>query len=595
MRIRLGMFENTKEEVIIQGIGVSPGVAVGPVFILAEEVMHVTERDIKKDEILPEIARFEESLIETRKQIRQIQEALKVQTQSQNASILDAHLMVLDDRSFIEEVVLNVKNKLKNIEWVVQKASDKYASVLDAVEDDYLRERVADVRDVARRIIRNLLGTVVLSHDNLPGNHIIVANDLAPSETAAISKGTIVGIATNLGSPTSHTAVMARALELPAVVGLHDITEQVSYGDNLLVDGYKGVLIINPSKVRLKEYGKLAEERRSIEDGLSSIQHEPAQTKDGHRITLSANAESPDDIEAVLSHGAYGIGLLRSEFLYLTSDHIMTEAEQTKIYSDIAEKLAPAPVIIRTLDLGGDKFIPGHRVRNEDNPFLGCRSIRVSLKHPKFFKQQLRAILRASQFGNVRIMYPMISNVSEVLDANRLLAEAKTEVLAEGGKFDSDINVGVMIEIPAAALTADIIADHVDFFSIGTNDLIQYTIAVDRGNEMVAYLYEPTHPAVLKLIKMTIDAAHAKGIWVGLCGQMAADPLMTGLLLGMGVDELSVNPRSVPLVKDTIRRFDFSQATDLATTALTCKSATEVMDLCRELTGKVAPEILELI
>ncbi len=589
------MSDNVKEEVVLQGIGVSPGVAVGPVFVLAEETMHVPERDIGHDDVLAEIARFEESLIETRKQIRQIQEALKEQTQSQDASILDAHLMVLDDRTFIEEVVLNVKHELKNIEWVVQKASDKYASVLDKVEDDYLRERVADVKDVGRRIIRNLVGAVAPLHDNLSDSHIIVANDLAPSETASLPKDTIVGFATNIGSPTSHTAVMARALELPAVVGLHDITEKVSPGDNLLVDGYKGVLIINPSKARLKEYGKLAEERRSIEDGLSSIQHEPAQTKDGHRITLAANAESPNDIETVLSHGAYGIGLLRSEFLYMASDHIMTEAEQTKIYSEIAEKLAPAPLIVRTLDLGGDKFVPGQRVRKEENPFLGCRSIRTSLKHPAFFKQQLRAILRASASGNVRIMYPMISNVSEVMDANRLLSEAKTEVQAEGGKFDADINVGVMIEIPAAALTADIIAEHVDFFSIGTNDLIQYTIAVDRGNEMVAYLYEPTHPAVLKLIKMTIDAAHAKGIWVGLCGQMAADPLMTGLLLGMGVDELSVNPRAVPLVKDTIRHFDFSQAADLAATALTCNSATEVLDLCRELTRKVAPEILELV
>lgn len=589
------MSENTKEEVILQGMGVSPGVAIGPVFLLTEETMHVAERDIAPDDVLGEIARFEESLIETRKQIRQIQEALKSQTQSQDASILDAHLMVLDDRTFLEEVIVNVKKNLKNIEWVVQKSSDKYARVLDKVEDDYLRERVADVKDVGRRIIRNLFGADDTQHKSLPENYIIVAKDLAPSETASLSKDTVIGFATDLGSPTSHTAVMARALELPVVVGLHNITERVNGGDCILVDGYKGVLIINPSKSRLKEYGKLAESRRSIEDGLSSIQHEPAQTKDGHRITLSANVESPDDVDTVLSHGAYGIGLLRSEFLYLASDHIMTEVEQTKTYCDVAERLAPAPLIIRTLDLGGDKFISGLQVRKEENPFLGCRSIRVSLKHPKFFKQQLRSILRASQFGNVRLMYPMISSVNEVLDANRLLAEAKAEVKAEGGTYDENINVGVMIEIPAAALTAETIAEHVDFFSIGTNDLIQYTIAVDRGNEMVAYLYEPTHPAVLKLIQMTIDAAHKKGIWVGLCGQMAADPLMTGILLGMGVDEFSVTPRAVPLVKETIRHFDYSQAKDLAATALSCSSATEVSDHCRELTMKVAPEILELV
>ena len=589
------MDKPSDSQVVIQGIGVSPGIAVGPAFLLAEESMHVPERRIAPDDVLGEISRFEEALIETRKQIRQIQQTLRQQTQSKDASILDAHLMVLDDRTFIEEVIGTVRKDLKNIEWVVQWASDKYASVLDAVDDDYLRERVADVRDVARRIIRNLLGTGSSDRKNFPKDHIIVADDLAPSETAALPKGTVIGFATNLGSPTSHTAVMARALELPAVVGLHDITKKLNNGDKILIDGNKGLLIINPADDVLDEFGRLMETRRSIEEGFSSIQHKQAKTKDGHRIILSANAEGLGDIDAVLQHGADGVGLLRSEFLYLASDHIMTEDEQTSVYCEIAERLAPAPLIIRTLDLGGDKFVPGLRVRKEENPFLGCRSIRVSLKYPVFFKQQLRAILRASKNRNVRIMYPMISSVAEVMDANRLLAEAKEEVRTEGIEIDENISVGIMIEIPAAALEAEELAEHVDFFSIGTNDLIQYTIAVDRGNEMVAYLYEPTHPAVLKLIRMTIEAAHHKGIWVGLCGQMAADPLMTGLLLGMGVDELSVSPRAVPLVKDTVRNLTFEQAEQLAKEALQCKSAPEVMVLCRTLIRKVAPEILELI
>ena len=300
-------------------------------------------------------------------------------------------------------------------------------------------------------------------------------------------------------------------------------------------------------------------------------------------------------MDSVLQYGAHGIGLLRSEFLHLAQGRVMTEAEQTEAYTCIAKRLAPAPLIIRTLDLGGDKFFPELREQKEINPFLGCRSIRLSLKHPEYFKQQLRAILRASAEGNVRIMYPMISCLGEVLEANRYLAEAKAEVLAEGIALDGDIDVGVMIELPAAALTAEILAEHVDFFSIGTNDLVQYTIAVDRGNERVAYLYEPTHPAVLKLIKMTIDAAHKKGIWVGLCGEMAADPLMTGLLLGLGVDELSVTPRAVPLVKDAVRSLDFSQAEVLAHSALACHTASDVLDRCRELTQEVAPEILELV
>ena len=588
------MADGCKKEIRLKGIGVSPGVAIGPAFVLAEETIRVPQRTIRPEEVLGEIRRFEEALIETRKQIRQIQDALRRQTQSQDASILDAHLMVLDDRTFIEEVVANVREKHKNIEWVVYRASEKYAAILDAVQDDYLRERVADVKDVARRIIRNLMGGDS-PRTSFPDNHIIVTNDLAPSETASLSKDTIIGFATNLGSPTSHTAVMARALELPAVVGLHDITKRVTTGDKLLLDGNKGVLIINPSAQSQDEYGKLIEARRTIEDGLSSILHEPAQTKDGHQVVLSANAEGPEDVDSILKHGADGIGLLRSEFLYMTSDHIMSEDEQSRIYSLIAERLAPSKVIIRTLDLGGDKFIPGQRVRKEDNPFLGLRSIRVSLQSPEFFKQQLKAILRASRFGNVRVMYPMVSNVSEVLAANRLLEESKDELDAAGVEFDRNIGVGAMIEIPAAALTADIIAEHVDFVSIGTNDLIQYTIAIDRGNEMVAYLYQPTHPAVLKLIKMTIDAAHSKGIWVGLCGQMAADPLMTALLLGLGIDELSVIPRSVPLVKDTIRNLELSQAQELAEKSLKCTMAEDVLQLCRDLTREVAPEIFKLI
>lgn len=582
-------------EIVLRGIGVSPGVAIGPAYLRVQESTYVPERTIQSTAVSAEILRFEEAIIETRKQIRQIQETLSAQTRGQDASILDAHLMVLDDRTFIEEVVGSVRERCKNIEWMVREASEKYAAVLNAVEDDYLRERVADVRDVSRRIIRNLLGPSLPLHEELPDDHIIIAHDLAPSETAALPKDRIAGFATDLGSPTSHTAVMARALELPAVVGLHDISSRVSLGDMVLIDGNKGVLIISPSEATLQKYGEVAEARRTIEAELSRLRNEPSETKDGHSITLSANAEGPEDIDAVLQHGAHGIGLLRSEFLHLAQSSVMTEEEQTEAYTRIAQSISPAPLIIRTLDLGGDKYFPEGRVQKEVNPFLGCRSIRLSLMHPEYFKQQLRAILRASSVGNVKVMYPMISCLGEILAANRYLAEAKGEVKAEGIALDMEIDIGVMIELPAAALAADILAEHVDFFSIGTNDLIQYTIAVDRGNERVAYLYEPTHPAVLKLIKMTIDAAHEKGIWVGLCGEMAADPLMTGLLLGMGVDELSVTPRAVPLVKDAVRSLNFSQASDLAEASLRCKTAGEVLELCRSLTKKVAPEILELV
>jgi len=582
--------------IIFRGIGVSPGVATGPVSLLQNlDTPQIIERIIGNAAVAGEIVRFEEALIETRRQIQQIQEALSGQTRAQDASILDAHLMVLDDRTFLEEVIGWVRDKFRNIEFAVREGTARYASVLEAVEDDYLRERVADVRDVGRRILRNLTGIPSDATPELAEGHLIVAHDLAPSETASLPKDRILGFAIDLGSPTSHTAVMARALELPAVVGLHDISRRVQTGDQVLIDGNKGVFILNPTEEQLKTYGKQEETRRTIEAGLDELQYKPAETKDGHSIILSANAEGPEDLDAVLHHGASGIGLLRSEFMHLTRNRVLTEDEQGEIYDRIASRLAPAPVIIRTLDLGGDKFFAEVRGSLEPNPFLGLRSIRLSLRHPDYFKQQLRAILRASAHGNVRIMYPMISSAGEIVHANRLLEEAKRELDASGTPFDRNIEVGVMIEVPAAALSAATLARHVDFFSIGTNDLIQYTIAVDRGNERVAYLYEPTHPSVLKLIEMTVDAAHANGIWVGLCGEMAADPLMTALLLGLGLDELSVTPRAVPLVKDAIRSLDFRQAARLAEEALRCETAGEVLEMCRQLTRETAPEIMALI
>ncbi len=581
---------------VFRGIGVSPGVAAGPVAIMYTDTVTVQESSIPVNGVPFEIVRLEESLIETRRQLLQIQETLSVQTRAKDASILDAHLMVLDDRSFIEEVVGWIREKLKNAEFAVQEGTAKYASVLEAVEDDYLRERVADVRDVGRRILRNLSG-IQPSDSELSFSvpHLIVAHDLAPSETASLPRDRILGFATDIGSPTSHTAVMARALELPAVVGLHDISGRVKAGDQVLIDGNKGVFILNPDDEQLKTYGKLAEMRRSIEEGFSNLQQEAAVTRDGRAIVLSANAEGLEDIEAVLHHGARGIGLLRSEFLHLVRHRMLGEDEQYEVYEGIARRLAPDPVIIRTLDLGGDKFFADVRAPKEVNPFLGLRSIRLSLKYPEFFRRQIRAILRASVHGNVRIMFPMVSSVEEVLQANAHLAAAKRELDEAGLAYDRNIEKGVMIEVPAAALAADAIAKHVNFFSIGTNDLIQYTIAVDRGNEQVAYLYEPTHPSVLKLIRMTVDAAHANGIWVGLCGEMAADPLMTPLLLGLGLDELSVTPRAVPLVKDAVRSLDFGQAKALVEEALTCVAAGDVLELCRRLIHETAPELLALM
>ena len=579
----------------LHGIGVSPGVVMGPVFLMAPESLRVVERVVAADKIPEEFSRLESALIETRRQIKRIQADLESQAVRADASILDAHLMVLDDRAFIEDVVKQIEQRGRNAEACVRDVAEQFAGVLASVDDDYLRERVADVRDVARRLIRNLSGGHDSSLGELSRSHIVVASDLAPSDTAALRKDVVSGFATDLGSPTSHTAVMARALEIPAVVALHDITARVYPGDQLLIDGNKGVLIIRPTEEQLERYGRVADARKSIERELISLQHEPAETTDGHRIVLSANTEGPEEIDAVLQYGAEGIGLFRSEYLFLSRGRAVDEDEQAAVYAEVAERLAPAPVIIRTLDLGGDKFVGGTQVVREQNPFLGCRSIRLCLLYPAAFKGQLRAILRASTRGNVKIMYPMIGNASQVVRANEILAEVKDEMRAAGQAFDETIEVGAMIEVPSAALTADAIAEHVSFFSLGTNDLIQYTLAVDRVNERVAYLYEPTHPAVLKLIDQTIAAGHRHNIWVGLCGEMAADPLMTPLLLGLGVDELSVAPSAVPLIKDAVRTVSYSRAQALARQALACTSASDVLGHCRTLTREVAPELLELI
>ncbi|MFC1462732.1 phosphoenolpyruvate--protein phosphotransferase [Verrucomicrobiota bacterium] len=587
--------EGNSGETVLRGIGVSAGVVIGPAYPLAREAVRIVERDIGPDEVEHEICRLEDALIETRRQLKEIQRNLEDKIAIGDASILDAHLMVLDDRSLIEDVVGGIRRDLKNAEACLKSAAGRYTAILASVEDDYLRDRVVDIKDVVRRILRSLLGDHESPEPELPEKHVIIAHDLAPSETAALQKEMVLGFATDLGSPTSHTAVMARALEIPAIVGLHDVSGKVAMGDEVLIDGNKGVFIIRPTHERLEKYGKVAAVRRSIEQSLTSLQHEPAETKDGRRIVLSANTESPDEVDAVLHYGAEGVGLFRSEYLYMAVDRIPGEDEQAEAYELVASRLAPAPVIIRTFDIGGDKVISGTETFQEANPFLGCRSIRLSLLYPEHFKSQLRAILRASSNGNVKIMYPMICKVDEVISANELLEEAKKELSSAGTPYQEDIEVGAMIEIPSAALTAESIAEHVSFLSLGTNDLIQYTLAVDRVNERVAYLYEPTHPAVLSLIKRTIDAGHSKGVWVGLCGEMAADPLLTPLLLGMEVDELSVAPSAVPMIKDAVRSVSFSQARELADKAAACRSPSEVMDLCRKLTSEAAPELLELV
>ena len=587
--------EQARREVILQGIGVSPGIAVGDVFLFKTEDDRPVERDITTEEIPREIARFEEALIETRRQIHEIQKQVGSAIGQENASIFDAHLLVVDDRSFVEEVIRGLGLQHKNVETVLRVVADKYAQALLRVEDDYLRERAADVRDVTRRILRNLVGQVGMTLDQIPAPCLLVANDLAPSEAAMLSKSKVTGFATDLGSPTSHTAIMARALRIPAVVGLHDVSSRLQHGDRVLIDGTKGALILNPSAAVLERYGHVAEVRRSIESSLARLRLEPAETLDGYRLLLSANIELPSDVDAVLASGAAGVGLFRSEYLYLSSKGLPSEDEQAAAYAQVAQRLYPEPAIIRTLDLGGDKFASQLKTPQEMNPFMGWRAIRFCLAQPDIFKTQLRALLRASVSANLKIMYPMVSNLDEVLRANAMLEECKRELMQRGLPFNPELEVGVMIEIPSAALTAHLIAPHVDFFSLGTNDLVQYTLAVDRVNERIAYLYQPTHPAIIRLIKETVDAAHAHGIWAGLCGEMGGNPLMTPLLMGLGVDEISVSPSQVPLVKDVIRKMRYGDAEALAASILSSHSAVDVLQRCRAAVEKAAPEVLELV
>jgi phosphotransferase system enzyme I (PtsI) len=475
---------------------------------------------------------------------------------------------------------------------VFHDVSRKYVTTLSELQDEMFRERAADVQDVARRIMRNLLGHDHRVLTNLPPDTIVVAHELSPSDTTSLDRQHVSGFATDVGSHTSHTAIVARSMNLPAVVGLRNLSQFVHDGQRAILDGYSGTLIIAPSEQTLFIYGQLEVKRHSVQERLDALHDLPAQTLDGHRMILSGNIELPTDTPAVLAAGAEGIGLFRTEFLYLNRAEFPSEEEQYAQYVEVARAVKPHSVIIRTLDIGGDKFRSEDTTPVEVNPFLGFRAIRFCLANVDIFEAQLRAILRASAEGNVRIMYPMISGVAEVVQANDILRQVMHDLKKERVAFDEQIPVGAMIEIPSAALTAEMLAPEVDFFSIGSNDLIQYTMAVDRVNEKVANLYEPTHPAILRLIRSVVEAAHNNNIWVGVCGEMAGEPLFAPLLLGMGIDELSAASSSLPRVKEVIRRLTLREAQELAAASLHANSGREVLAMLNALLQRVDPDLL---
>ena len=581
-------------EKILRGIPVSGGVCRAKTVVLGKAREAIPRHEIAEASLPQEIQRLEHALTQTRQQILEVQRKVSEAMGAKDATIFEAHLLVLEDPTLIAEVTRVIQEQKINVEYAFQQVAEKYAATLSSMDDEYLRERAADMRDVTARVLDNLLGwTDETDLRKLKEPCIIISFDLAPSTTALLDRNRVLGFATDAGSKTSHTAIMARSLQIPAVVGLHDASRQLKSGQYVLLDGYNGLLIVNPTDQTLFEYGQLVRKRVNLQEKLRDIREEPAVTLDGVHITLSANIEQASDAEHVRACGAEGVGLFRTEYLYLNRETLPTEEEQYQAYRQVAAALRPHPVVVRTLDLGGDKFISHLWMPQELNPFLGWRAIRFCLQERDLFRIQLRAILRAAVEGNIKMMYPMISGVDELNQANALVEECRAGLQTEKIAFGDSLEIGAMIEIPSAVLTADALAKRVKFLSVGTNDLIQYSLAVDRLNEKIAHLYEPTHPAIVRLIKATVEAGHRNGIWVGVCGEMAGDPVLVPLLLGLGVDELSAAVSAVPQVKFLIRRLKLDEARELAEFALNCESGLEILTRSQALARRIAPSLFE--
>jgi len=582
-----------KNNITIQGISASPGITIGLALCVGKQEHQTRRRTIAKKLIEAEISRMQEAVDKTKVEINHVRQLIADKMGEKHAYIFDSHLLMLEDQMLIGETISIIRNERINAEFALGMVLSQLNNIFQSMEDEYLRERGADIRDIGRRLMKHLVETdeedVTLS--NLRKEAIIITHDLTPSDTAQMVKSKVLGFVTDIGGPTSHTAIMARSLEIPAVVGLKDITRRVQNGDELIIDGQQGLVIINPDEATKERYRVISKRLEQIDRDLEHLRELPAETRDGHLIEIAANIEFPSEVGSALEHGARGVGLYRTEFLYLNRDNMPSEEEQFVAYQKVAEATAPYPVIIRTLDLGGDKLVSYFDIGEEVNPFLGLRAIRLCLKHPEIFKVQLRAILRASVYGNLKIMFPMISGAEEMKQARSVLEEVQEELRQASIAFDEEIEVGAMIEIPSAALTADILAHVCDFFSLGTNDLIQYTLAVERANENIAYLYDPLHLANLRIIKQVIEAAHSHGIWVGMCGEMAGNPLFALLLLGMGLDELSMSAVSIPEMKKIIRAITLKDARATAHKALQMTSSAEIAEMTRE---KIANLIVEI-
>ncbi|MCM0082782.1 phosphoenolpyruvate--protein phosphotransferase [Geomonas sp. Red32] len=559
----------------LKGIGASGGIAIGRVRITDRRRVQVAEHPVRADEIPVELARLAKAIERAKLDLATLKNQLAATHGPEHLCVIDAHLLLLDDNTLVGETTQYIQQLGINAEGALKRTLNRVKSFFNNVEDEYLRERGNDIETVVERVLRTMVGErlepIIRAGD---GRVIVAAHDLSPADILQIDKSQVIGFVTELGGKTSHSTILARAFEIPAVVGLERITAEVADGDRVIIDGTAGVVIVNPTADQFREYLNRKHRYEYIERELLKLRDLPAVTLDGHRMRLKGNIELVEEVASLKKHGGEGVGLYRTEMLFLNRDHLPTEEEQFQAYSAIVKQMAPHPVTIRTLDIGGDKFLNDLNVCDEMNPALGVRAIRLSLRNPQAFKAQLKAILRASAYGKVRLFFPMVSGIAEVRAAKALFEEAKKE-LAGVHPFDEEIKVGIMIEIPSAVMIADLLAAEVDFFSVGTNDLIQYTLAIDRTNEHLSPLYEPLHPAVLRSLKRVVDAAHHAGIEACICGEMAGEPEFLPVLLGMGFDELSMNAGSISRVKKILRRCTMEAAREVVERILSFRTAEE--------------------
>jgi len=571
--------DNEKKTIVLKGIGVSPGIVIGKAYLFDKFDTHVSFFHLSDKNLVPqEIKRLKRALKETERQLQELKAKLHDLGGMEPLYIIDVHIMIMKDRRFIDTTIENVREKAVNAEWAVRMTIDKYKEIFDKMEDDYLRGRISDIQFVGRRILRNLAGRKRETADGIGEGVVMIARELSPADTAQIKIDKFLGFATDFGGKTSHTAIVAQSMGIPAVVGLEAITGEVRTNDDIIVDGSAGMVIINPDPEVLRRYEEKKRHYQKLEAISLNHARMPAITKDNFRVDIGCNIEFTEEIPFALKHGAENIGLYRTEFIYINRENLPTEEEHFASYRSIVGVPGLAWTTIRTFDLGGDKFFSDPKLGRERNPQMGLRAIRFCLKEVGLFKVQLRAILRASAYGKIRLLFPMISGVEEIRQAKKVFTEVRDELVAEGIPMDSRLDIGIMIEVPAAVIVADELAKEVDFFSIGTNDLIQYALAIDRVNERVTYLYEPLNPAVLRLITQVVGIGHKSGIRVAMCGEMAGEPAYTLILLGLELDELSMPPSAIPRVKKIIRGSTLKESKMLIEKVMTFSLAAEIRE-----------------